>query len=175
MNAGYVGYSKSVRAVLAEQDGLMNASQLVQYLRKKKLFPGITTKIIKQVLPPTEWHHTSKFFNETNYFELATVFQHRKALRAAIASEKQKPKKKVIYFKCWNIWDDVRKWDWTFTTREGKYTYTLEQLRERLDEVERQLQENQSKKTLNKTQLRILREKEMAVEKIKAALQKEMT
>jgi hypothetical protein len=60
--AGYSGYSKSNNAIDAESRGLMTASQCGKAL-------GIPSKCIKKNLEPVEWHHTSKFFNETDYYD----------------------------------------------------------------------------------------------------------
>jgi len=60
---GYVGYSKSKRAVEAEHIGKFPAS-----IAAKKL--GVTTKALKQVLSPSEWHHTSCKYNPTDYYDI---------------------------------------------------------------------------------------------------------
>lgn len=61
--SGYVEYSKSVNAVLAERDGLMTATQASKYL-------GVSSAAIKHFLTPDEWHHTSKMYNETSYYRI---------------------------------------------------------------------------------------------------------
>ena len=84
-NSGYEGYSKSKRAVEAEERGLRNASQMNGEFAKQ--VNGIieertgepsklTLKDIKKVLPDIkadEWHHTSKFGNKTKYYSAENV------------------------------------------------------------------------------------------------------
>ncbi|MBQ8422985.1 MAG: hypothetical protein IJY36_01825 [Coprobacter sp.] len=84
-NSGYVGYSKSKRAVDAEERGLRNASQMNadfakevnRIVEERTGEPSkITLKKIKEVLgkiKADEWHHTSKFGNKTNYYSAETV------------------------------------------------------------------------------------------------------
>lgn len=84
-NSGYVGYSKSRRAVLAESEGLRNASQMnkafadevnARILAANPAAPKVTLKQIKSALNEInadEWHHTSKFGNRTNYYSAETI------------------------------------------------------------------------------------------------------
>ena len=60
--AGYDGYSKSNNAFKAEEDGFMTLTNLAKLLKCK-------SNQIKGVLEPDEWHHTSKFYNKTNYYD----------------------------------------------------------------------------------------------------------
>lgn len=67
--AGYDwGRGKSNNAVWAEEDGLMTATQCAKYLRDQG-FKGCTSKAVKDLVPEKEWHHTSKFYNETSYYD----------------------------------------------------------------------------------------------------------
>jgi len=77
----YIGYSKSVRAVQAENDGLMTATDMAKWLRR--YIKGITAFDIKEVLLPSEWHHTSCRYNCTNYYNPINLenFKIRRALR----------------------------------------------------------------------------------------------
>ncbi len=84
-NSGYVGYSKSKRAVDAEERGLRNASQMNgdfakevnSIIEERTGQPSkLTLKAIKGVLSDIradEWHHTSKYGNRTNYYSAETV------------------------------------------------------------------------------------------------------
>ena len=84
-NSGYVGYSKSRRAVLAEERGLRNKSQMDKSFAEEvnivlsELQPDakkVTLKEIKDSLDDIradEWHHTSKYGNRTNYYSADTV------------------------------------------------------------------------------------------------------
>ena len=60
--AGYCGYSKSNNAIEAERNNKFPASRLAKLL-------GVKTKALRAVLAPCEYHHTSKFFNATNYYD----------------------------------------------------------------------------------------------------------
>ena len=84
-NSGYVGYSKSVRAVEAERRGLRNKSQMGIEFRdavlddieqETGLRPKISLAAIKNNLfriRTDEWHHTSKYGNQTNYYSAETI------------------------------------------------------------------------------------------------------
>ena len=87
-NSGYVGYSKSKRAVDAEERGLRNASQMNaefanevnQIIEERTGAPSkLTLKAIKAALPnipADEWHHTSMYGNKTNYYSAERVASH---------------------------------------------------------------------------------------------------
>jgi hypothetical protein len=53
---------KSSRAVNAEEDGKMTATQLAKALK-------CNSRAVAALLSPCEWHHTSKAFNCTNYYD----------------------------------------------------------------------------------------------------------
>ncbi len=87
-NSGYVGYSKSKRAVDAERRGLRNKSQMdgsfadeVNALIQEKNpgAPKVTLKRIKDALGgmrADEWHHTSMYGNRTDYYSAETVAEY---------------------------------------------------------------------------------------------------
>ncbi len=65
-NSGYIGYSESVRSYNAKKDG-----KYPKTLFKKEY--GITEKKFKEleergVISISEWHHTSKFGNKTDFW-----------------------------------------------------------------------------------------------------------
>ena len=62
--SGYDGFSKSNNALDAENRGLSTA-----YAVAKHIGHGATAAGVKAVLKPSEWHHTSKMYNETDYFD----------------------------------------------------------------------------------------------------------
>lgn len=80
-NSGYIGYSKSKRAVEAERRGLRNKSQMNREFLEEvnELLPTerrVTLKKIKENLDNMrydEWHHTSKYGNKTYYYSAETV------------------------------------------------------------------------------------------------------
>ena len=60
---GYYGFSKSNNAVDAEEDGRYPASVAAKML-------GVTTAAIKAILPTYEWHHSSKYYNAVDYYDI---------------------------------------------------------------------------------------------------------
>lgn len=82
-NSGYVGYSKSKRAVAAENNGLRNKSQMdasfrdqVNELIVESGGTPVTLTAIKKAADSVvadEWHHTSMYGNKTNYYSPATI------------------------------------------------------------------------------------------------------
>ena len=64
MNSGYVGWSKSRRAYEAEDAGLLPLSRI-----GRSSWIGAAAKIVGA----GEWHHTSKFCNKTEYFDVRAV------------------------------------------------------------------------------------------------------
>lgn len=63
---GYVGYSKSVNAKNAESNGKFPASIIA---KKTKT----SAKWVAKKFAASEWHHTSKEYNKTNYYDLEEV------------------------------------------------------------------------------------------------------
>jgi hypothetical protein len=74
---GYVGFSKSVNAEIAESEGKMNATQLAKAL-------GVSSKEIRDGLRPCSYHHTSKFYNEVNYYDEPLLIEVAAALKSAV-------------------------------------------------------------------------------------------
>lgn len=64
--AGYDGFSKSNNAVAAEACGRFSLSAV----SKKTKIPS---SLIKKFIEPSEWHHTSSWYNSTNYYVLDEV------------------------------------------------------------------------------------------------------
>lgn len=83
-NSGYRGYSKSVRAVNAEENGLRNVSQMdLDFLAEVNEMldnPTTLSQIKKEIryghIKPDEWHHTSMYGNKTNYYSAATIAEY---------------------------------------------------------------------------------------------------
>lgn len=68
-NRGYVGYSRSVRAVEAEKEGKLPLSRAIPVVSRAT---GVTRKLARLILKgigPCEWHHTSKNFNRTSFYD----------------------------------------------------------------------------------------------------------
>ena len=73
--AGYHEFSKSNNALAAEADGKFPASVLAKMLRVR---PGA----IKALLHTSEWHHTSKHYNCTNYYSEESALEILEQLQA---------------------------------------------------------------------------------------------
>lgn len=67
--AGYNEYSKSNNAIAAERDGRFPASRIARIL-------GVPAAFISDCCAFAsggEWHHTSKFYNTTAYYDVAHI------------------------------------------------------------------------------------------------------
>ena len=66
--AGYHNFSKSNNAVAAEQSGRYPASKCARLL-------GVPTEWVKRQ-STREWHHTSSWYNSTDYYDLEQLAEH---------------------------------------------------------------------------------------------------
>lgn len=66
--AGYSGFSKSNNAVAAEANGRHPATAAARLL-------GVPVAWVK-LQRTTEWHHTSSWYNSTDYYDLETLAEH---------------------------------------------------------------------------------------------------
>jgi len=66
--SGYNGFSKSNNAVAAEASGRFPASECARRL-------GVPVEFVR-AQGASEWHHTSKHFNRTDYFDLTDIEEH---------------------------------------------------------------------------------------------------
>lgn len=73
--AGYHNFSKSNNAVEAEESGRFPATVLAKLL-------GVKTGAITALMSPSEWHHTSKFYNCTHYFSKEEAEERLEELKA---------------------------------------------------------------------------------------------
>jgi len=73
-------YSMSRRAALAYRDGLMPASKIDRARLDKHGIDlpvaAVKWAIRQGVIAASEWHHTSKKFNRTNFFDLEALAEH---------------------------------------------------------------------------------------------------
>lgn len=98
--AGYNGYSKSNNAIAAEESGKMTATALAKVL-------GVSSRAIAACLRPSEWHHTSKNYNRTNYYaadELAALCGHA-SLASVLAASRTVSREAVADLKKLRRWD----------------------------------------------------------------------
>jgi len=74
--AGYNGYSKSNNAVVAEFDGRYPITKAVKIVANET---GITQReareILKEHFDSGEFHHTSKYYNCTNYYDTGAAIR----------------------------------------------------------------------------------------------------
>lgn len=134
LNSGYVDYSMSVNAWNAYENGEMPISQwkkvnILEALEKaySKAYSDIAgkypLKILKDTcLECTSWHHTSKFFTETDFYsvreDIESVEQLVSELEAnakKAAVEKAKKKNPVTY-RCEAEYDE-----WEGTRNYGRF------------------------------------------------------
>jgi hypothetical protein len=69
--AGYSGYSKSNNALVAESEGKMPLTEATKMLAE---IAHVTQKKAREIFKnvgPCEWHHTSKMYNRTDYYDIA--------------------------------------------------------------------------------------------------------
>lgn len=84
---GYVGYSKSKRAVAAEDEGRLPISRAVAVVASAV---GCTRKVARAALEslgPCEWHHTSKIYNKTMYYDTEAAIRYLQAAPAVARLE----------------------------------------------------------------------------------------
>lgn len=107
--AGYDGFSKSNNAVAAEEDGRFPASVVARNLR----VPIDAVRAYES----SEYHHTSKFFSKTDYYDQRRVagwllmsVEGQQALREACAEAKA-ARQSTVYDDCrveWLEWSVTR-------------------------------------------------------------------
>lgn len=99
--AGYNNFSKSNNAIQAEHEGYFPASVLA-----KKL--NVSTKAITAILSPSEWHHTSNYYNKTNYYSYENA---REKLAELKAYKAEKPAESKYFANVKYIeWQGTRKY-----------------------------------------------------------------
>lgn len=122
---GYCGYSKSNNAIAAEEEGKATASALGRAL-------GVSAAAIKQHLSRAEWHHTSLWYNATDYYEepallalvayngswreyahddIRAAIKALRKLRAFDAESKAAKRQPVVHLSCrveWLEWSGTR-------------------------------------------------------------------
>lgn len=131
--AGYHEYSKSNNALDAEEEGRYPLTEASSILAKKLKWSISKAKAFLESIGTSEWHHTSKHYNKTKYYDVSDAAI--EDLKDEIKNFEYSPIKKVkkvkpFIFKCWNLDRDPRSWDWKITNREGAYTYPLERAKE---------------------------------------------
>ena len=90
MNQGYIGHSRSVRSAAAMAEGKMTATDFAKWARRFARYRGCTAADVAAAMESTEWHHTSKRFNRTNYYDPRDMLDpaNRSSLAERIATRK---------------------------------------------------------------------------------------
>lgn len=136
----YIGYSMSVNAYDAYQDGLKpwskwtkeNISEalkekLKEYFSEKEIniLLKYPLKVLKKVcLTSMEWHHTSKFYNETDFYEVDERLQNLTfdEILTLCEKEKEKVKEQTEVVEKW----ECRFLEWGGTRKHPKATEKTE-------------------------------------------------
>jgi hypothetical protein len=100
---GYMGFSKSINALEAEEKGLFPASTIAKLTKTSADF-------IRDTFVPREWHHTSKHYNKTFYYSLEEVEGFLRSNPHAYKAWKEERKSKKVT----RIASRVIFYDWTF-------------------------------------------------------------
>jgi hypothetical protein len=90
MNRGYIGHSRSVRSEAAMAEGKLTATDFAKWVRNFARYRDCTAADVAAALESTEWHHTSKRFNRTAYYDPRNMLdpEIRSALAERIATRK---------------------------------------------------------------------------------------
>jgi len=115
--AGYSDFSKSNNVVEAENSGLFSASKIA-----KIIGGGATAAGVRAVLQPVEWHHTSSWYNSTDYYRLSDAEDRRDSI-----IKKSKSNKNTItglYYIEWLEWGGTRRHP-KATKHSGTYQCTI--------------------------------------------------
>lgn len=165
--AGYSGYSKSNNAVSAEANDRFPIGKASKVLAAKMSWSAAKAKAFLFAHGTYEWHHTSKMYNTTKYYDVSDEYlsEIRKELNAF--EYKPKAKEKKQFFKCWNYdrdFESPRKLNWSITSREGNYTHQIKSIKIGLENLKKKLKADFQPG--HKTRERIFKEDIAAIEEI---------
>ncbi len=74
--AGYAGYSKSNNAVAAEKEGRFPLTAATNMLAEETGMKRADAKALLLKLHTGEYHHSSKFYNRVQYYDVAEAAAH---------------------------------------------------------------------------------------------------
>jgi len=77
--AGYIGYSRSVRAGIAEAEGKLPLSRAIPAVARAADCTRAAARAALEAAGPCEWHHASKEFNRVNFYDVAAVARRLRA------------------------------------------------------------------------------------------------
>lgn len=131
-------FSKSNNAVEAEKADRLPLTHASKALATALNIPIAHAKAFLKSIGTPEWHHTSKFYNVTKYYDVSieAIEEYRNQLDQFKYQPEQKEKKELL-FKCWNFekTDDARSWHWDLTNRDGKHTFSISFTIERIQKL----------------------------------------
>lgn len=168
--SGYVGYSKSCNAVTAETEGRFPLSKAANILAKAAGCSVSKAKLFLKEQGTMEWHHTSRFYNETKYYDVSCEAIPDLIEKIKNFSPDEKTQKQ-IFFKCWNMRfeSDARKWEWSITRRDGKHVFSIDEAETKIKAKIKNLAELPPLK--NKASIRVRMETEKALQKMLSAIE----
>lgn len=73
---GYIGQSMSENAKFAYDSGLLSKAKISKYDLESAdidLPVGFIKSLMPTIITPTEWHHTGKFYNATDFYDMQDV------------------------------------------------------------------------------------------------------
>lgn len=76
---GYVGWSKSVRAEQAENDGKFPLTKAIKAICSQTAYTKKEAREALMEIGHCEWHHTSKMFNKTKYYNVNAAILYLKS------------------------------------------------------------------------------------------------
>jgi hypothetical protein len=103
--SGYLGISRSERSGEALRAGKLVPTEMVNFLREKKLFKGVTAGDLNQACYGCEWHHVGAYAQEVLHLDIFDIFKNRQGIRLAI-KERQAIKATEFTSKVeWTEWE----------------------------------------------------------------------
>lgn len=134
--SGYSEFSKSNNGLEAESSGRFPISKAKRVVAKHFNVSQAHAEAFLKAQGTTEWHHSSKFYNAVDYYDVSP--QALKDLAEDFAEFEYRPeaKQRRRYLKCWRLerTGDVREWASCayLTTRLGNDCYSVEEFERRL-------------------------------------------
>ncbi len=77
--AGYNGYSKSNNATAAEDEGRLPLSRAIKAIAERTGCSQKDARTAATIVGATEWHHTSKRYNHTDYYDVEAIVRYLNA------------------------------------------------------------------------------------------------
>jgi hypothetical protein len=89
--AGHDGYSRSNNAIAAEAEGRFPASKFAKRAARFRMFKGCTAADVRACFTTGEYHHTSKRYNSTLFYDFLELIESsaRRRLAEHIAARKE--------------------------------------------------------------------------------------